>query len=385
MLLNKVLFSGENDLDQLNVICDAFGITVEDYDTQNASFPQHRFDGFPPEAIDLLSKLLAIYPAERITAALALEHPFFSELHDPDDEPVCSLPFFIEHEIDNLPVKVLKQKILRNSCLHMIDTNSYHSSQDENVFKDFDDSFGGDPVNGCNSKRVRHILNSRGDENDSSDMTTSSNSLDSGCRDVGYLQYSPHEIKDEFIPSLKIAMDRGELTDEPFVDPGVCERKYHDDCDDQVPKIIDPIYDDCPTVIGERDEVQLFNDNLSSVTCQEPSYFSDLSPVIDVYDSMITETNDLKTSFLDYQRLTNNDRGQHRDHGIKMKNTTEFRTSVQKIHEEFLGKSINHKECVRTLNGTVCPRTCRMEDIITKKLSNNSPQLVHWDSLRFWI
>lgn len=408
MLLNKVIFSGENDLDQLNVICDAFGITVEDFDTQNATFPQHRFDGLPPEAIDLLSKLLAIDARERITAEEALEHPFFSELHDPEDEPICEQPFFIEHEIDNLPVKVLKQKILRNSCLHIIDSNSYHSSQDEIVFKDFDETFGGVVVNGSSSKRARHILNSRGDDNDSSDMTTSSNSLDSGCRDVGYLQYSSHEIKDEFIPSLKVAMDRGELNDEPYIDPGVCERKYHDDCDKDASNISDYIFGECQADIG--DEIPIYNnENLSSVTCQEPSYFSDLSPVIDVYDSMITETNDIKTSFLDYQRLTNNDRGQLRgDHSIKMKirnssnnnnnnstnknnndnsnnnSPTEFRTS-QKM-EDILGKSINPNQCIRTLNGTVCPRTCRMEDIlVSKKLSNNPPQLVHWDSLRFWI
>jgi len=405
MLLNKVVFAGENDLDQLNVICEAFGVTAEKFDTHNATFPQHRFDGLPPEAIDLLSKLLTLDPKERITAAEALEHPFFSELHDPDDEPVCDQPFFIEHEIDNLPVKVLKQKILRNSCLHVQD-NSYNSSQDENVFKDFDETFA---TSASCSKRSRHhvTLNSRGD--DSSDMTTSSNSLDSGCRDVGYL--SSHEIKDEFIPSLKVAMDRGELTDEPFVDPGVCERKYHDDdCEKSVPTITDYMsYGGCPTIHGAGDDV--FKDNnLSAVTCQEPSYFSDLSPVIDVYDTMMTEsTEQSKSSFLDYRRLSNNDHGQllGGDQHIKMKttatttrtttdnnltnsktsiqNTTdaEMRTSLEKLRENILGKSITPNESLRTLNGTVCPKTCRMEDILTKKLSPN--QLVHWDSLRFWI
>ena len=49
MMLNKVVFGGENDLDQLNVICEAYGITAEHFDTENATFPQHRFDGLPPE------------------------------------------------------------------------------------------------------------------------------------------------------------------------------------------------------------------------------------------------------------------------------------------------------------------------------------------------
>merc|ERR1712013_817390 len=165
--------------------------------------------------------------------------------------------------------------------------------------------------------------NSRGD--DSSDMTTSSNSLDSGCRDVGYL--SSHEVKDDYIPSLKVAMDRGELTDEPCVDPGVCERKYHDE--DCVPAISDYMgsYGGCPTIHGAGDDV--FKDNLSAVTCQESSYFSDLSPVIDVYDTtMVTESGvgeQKQSSFLDYRRLSNNDHGQllvGPDQNIKMKTTT---------------------------------------------------------------
>merc|ERR1712013_801116 len=256
----------------------------------------------------------------------------------------------------------------------------------------------------------------------------SSNSLDSGCRDVGYL--SSHEVKDDDVEQLKVAMDRGELTDEPCVDPGVCERKYHDE--DCVPAISDYMgsYGGCPTIHGAGDDV--FKDNkLSAVTCQEPSYFSDLSPVIDVYDTtMVTESGvgeQKQSSFLDYRRLSNNDHGQllvGPDQNIKMKTTTvddttmtttreeeenlicmttenttttintslsentkkseaEMRTSLQKLRENILGKSITQGESLRTLNGTVCPKTCRMEDILTKKLSPN--QIVHWDSLRFWI
>lgn len=49
MLLGKVLFAGDNDLDQLNVICSAFGLTAENIYTKESSFPQHLFDGLPPE------------------------------------------------------------------------------------------------------------------------------------------------------------------------------------------------------------------------------------------------------------------------------------------------------------------------------------------------
>lgn len=49
MLLGKVIFAGDNDLDQLNVICSGFGLTSENIYTKESSFPQHLFDGFPPE------------------------------------------------------------------------------------------------------------------------------------------------------------------------------------------------------------------------------------------------------------------------------------------------------------------------------------------------
>ena len=40
------------------------------------------------QAIDLLNKCLKYDPAERITAEEALNHPYFKDVHDPDDCPV---------------------------------------------------------------------------------------------------------------------------------------------------------------------------------------------------------------------------------------------------------------------------------------------------------
>jgi serine/threonine protein kinase len=39
-------------------------------------------------ARDLLSKMLRFDPHERISAAAALAHPYFSDLHNPDDEVI---------------------------------------------------------------------------------------------------------------------------------------------------------------------------------------------------------------------------------------------------------------------------------------------------------
>lgn len=40
-----------------------------------------------PLAIDLLKKMLVFDPRKRITNEQALDHPYLSELHDPNDEP----------------------------------------------------------------------------------------------------------------------------------------------------------------------------------------------------------------------------------------------------------------------------------------------------------
>lgn len=44
---------------------------------------------FSFSAVDLLEKMLVLDTDKRITAAQALTHPYFSQYHDPDDEPVC--------------------------------------------------------------------------------------------------------------------------------------------------------------------------------------------------------------------------------------------------------------------------------------------------------
>lgn len=53
------------------------------------------------KALDLLSKMLLLNPADRITVQTALRHPFLSKYHDPDDEPICvpSFEFDFEKEV----------------------------------------------------------------------------------------------------------------------------------------------------------------------------------------------------------------------------------------------------------------------------------------------
>ena len=49
MLLGKVLFPGDNDIDQLNIIARAFGLRTECMRTDEGSFPAHLFAGHPAE------------------------------------------------------------------------------------------------------------------------------------------------------------------------------------------------------------------------------------------------------------------------------------------------------------------------------------------------
>ncbi|KAF8394970.1 hypothetical protein HHK36_018909 [Tetracentron sinense] len=56
------------------------------------------FPHVPPVAIDLIEKMLTFDPTKRITAEEALAHPYFEELHDIADEPVCTEPFSFDFE-----------------------------------------------------------------------------------------------------------------------------------------------------------------------------------------------------------------------------------------------------------------------------------------------
>ncbi len=90
LYMNKPLFPGKNEYDQMNKICEILGTPQEWTEGYNlASKINYKFPsckGLPlstvlpkanPKAIDLLEKMLCFNPAKRLTASDCLQHPFF--------------------------------------------------------------------------------------------------------------------------------------------------------------------------------------------------------------------------------------------------------------------------------------------------------------------
>ena len=86
----------------------------------------------PPEAIDLLSKLLTYDPSERLTAAEMLQHPFFAEYNPLSDTSIVwkSPPikyYDFEFEAYSLSTDILKQLIVDEIILsHSKEARDYN-------------------------------------------------------------------------------------------------------------------------------------------------------------------------------------------------------------------------------------------------------------------
>lgn len=98
LLLGQPLFPGESSVDQLVEIIKVLGTpTREEIKCMNPNYFDYKFPQIkahpwhkvfpkrtPPEAVDLVSRLLQYSPSLRYTALEACVHPFFDELRDPN-------------------------------------------------------------------------------------------------------------------------------------------------------------------------------------------------------------------------------------------------------------------------------------------------------------
>ncbi|XP_027252043.1 mitogen-activated protein kinase 11 isoform X2 [Cricetulus griseus] len=103
LIQGKALFPGNDYIDQLKRIMEVVGtpspevlekISSEHARTYIQSLPpmpqkdlSSVFHGANPLAVDLLGRMLVLDSDQRVSAAEALAHAYFSQYHDPDDEP----------------------------------------------------------------------------------------------------------------------------------------------------------------------------------------------------------------------------------------------------------------------------------------------------------
>ena len=120
LLARQPLFPGEDYIAQLRLIYEKLGrppesdldfitserakrfissLTSKDPTPMAQLFPQHSGE---TDALDLVSKMLVFHPDKRINIEKALEHPFMSSLHNPEDEPVADFVFSFDFENEEL-------------------------------------------------------------------------------------------------------------------------------------------------------------------------------------------------------------------------------------------------------------------------------------------
>lgn len=137
LLLGQPLFPGESGVDQLVEIIKVLGTpTREEIKCMNPNYTEYKFPQIkahpwhkifhkrmPPEAVDLVSRLLQYSPNLRSTALEALIHPFFDELRDPatrlpNGRFLPPLFNFKPHELKGVAVEMLMKLVPEHARKH---------------------------------------------------------------------------------------------------------------------------------------------------------------------------------------------------------------------------------------------------------------------------
>ncbi|BGP48688.1 mitogen activated protein kinase 2 [Rhodotorula kratochvilovae] len=117
LLGGRPIFKGKDYIDQLNIVLHFLG-TPSDATLRRVGSPRAQdyirslpykpgvpfvslFPQANPLALDLLSKLLAFDPHERISCTDALVHPYLAVWHEPADEPDCPARFDFGFEAED--------------------------------------------------------------------------------------------------------------------------------------------------------------------------------------------------------------------------------------------------------------------------------------------
>lgn len=138
----RIMFPGQHYIEQINLIINCRGTPNEATRTQITneyalkyveSLPQKEkvdlqtlFPNHPPEAVDLLDKMLDMNPKTRIRVAEALLHPFVENLHDEEDEPDFEGTIDFSFETDpSLDLAKIQRLILKEISYYNPDYERY--------------------------------------------------------------------------------------------------------------------------------------------------------------------------------------------------------------------------------------------------------------------
>lgn len=130
ILSGKVLFPGENYIDQVNLIIEKRGTpSKEVIETISNTNARSYIESLPvsaekdlvevtgcsdPDCIDLLGRMLDLNPRTRITVEEAIKHPYLESLHDPEDEPLFEGDINFDFELDaKITLEEIQQRILK--------------------------------------------------------------------------------------------------------------------------------------------------------------------------------------------------------------------------------------------------------------------------------
>lgn len=133
LFIHEPLFPGRDYMHQLRTIAKLIGVPNESsldfVKGENAKrylreLPQYekqslteKFPMVPPEALDLVEKMLEFNPAKRITVEDALAHPYLASMHDATDEPICPTPFTFDVDEHRLTEGKIRELIYKEALL----------------------------------------------------------------------------------------------------------------------------------------------------------------------------------------------------------------------------------------------------------------------------
>nr|AKA43798.1 mitogen-activated protein kinase 7 [Neopyropia yezoensis]AYN44121.1 mitogen-activated protein kinase 7 [Neopyropia yezoensis] len=139
----KPLFPGRDYIHQLKLVTDTIGTpSSEDIQYINSARARRYIESLPPKAKvemgtlfpaasdvlrDLLDRMLIFDPRRRITVEEALEHPYLTSLHDPEDEPTCASVFYFPFEHQEPNAQQLRQLILEEFYVYYPHMRAVHS------------------------------------------------------------------------------------------------------------------------------------------------------------------------------------------------------------------------------------------------------------------